>query len=82
MSFLPYKLKKEQIEVIRHMYTSIIICLRAANSEVSGPIFLKFVLIQALMSALVSCKYENDGDKKKRDEMETPFSQNKAFKGT
>ena len=34
--------------------------LRAANSEVSGRILLKFDLIQALIAVLVTCKNEED----------------------
>ena len=47
---------------------------RAANSVVSGPICLKFELVQDFMHVLVTSKYEKDRLKNNREKVETPFS--------
>ena len=47
---------------------------RAANSEVSGGIPLKFELIQAFIVVLVTCKNENDPIKNKGSRVLIRFS--------
>ena len=47
---------------------------RAANSSVGGPIRLKFELIRALMHVFITCKYEKDRMKNRREKAEKPFS--------
>ena len=47
---------------------------RAANSVVSGPIWLKFELVWDFMHVLVTCKYKKDRIKSNREKVETPFS--------
>ena len=47
---------------------------RAANSVVSGPIWLKFDLVRDFMHILVTCKYKNDRIKNNREKRETSFS--------
>ena len=47
---------------------------RAANSVVSGPIWLKFKLMQDFMHVLVTCKYKKDRIKNNREKVETLFS--------
>ena len=47
---------------------------RAANSIVSGPIWLKFELVRDFMHVLVTCKYKKDWIKNNREKVETSFS--------
>ena len=47
---------------------------RAANSIVSGGIWPKFKLMQALMYVIVTCKYKKDPIKNSRENVMTPFS--------
>ena len=47
---------------------------RAANSVVSGPIWLKFELVRDFMHLLVTCKYKKDRMNSNREKVETPFS--------
>ena len=47
---------------------------RAANSVVSGPIWMKFELIRDVMHDLITCKYKKDRIKTNREKVETPFS--------
>ena len=48
-------------------------CSRAVNSVVSGRIWLKFELIQALMHVLVSCRSEEDKIKNEGTRVFTSF---------
>ena len=48
-------------------------CSRAVNSVVSGRIWLKFELIQALLHALVSCRNEEDQIKNEGTRVFTSF---------
>ena len=43
-------------------------------SVASGPIWLKFELVQDLMHVLPTCKYKKDWIKSNREQVETPFS--------
>ena len=52
---------------------------RAANSVVSGPIWLKFELDRDFMHVLVTCKYEKDRIKSNREKVETSFSHYKSI---
>ena len=45
----------------------------AANSAVGGPIRLKFKLVRALMHVIVTCKYEKERMKNRREKVETMF---------
>ena len=47
--------------------------LRAANSVVRGLIWPNFELIQALMYAIITCKYEKDPIKNNREKAATQF---------
>ena len=47
--------------------------LRAANSVVLGRIWPNFILIQALMYDIITCKYEKDPIKNNREKEATPF---------
>ena len=47
---------------------------RAANSAVSGPSRPKFKLVRALMHVIITCKYEKDRMKNRREKVVTPFS--------
>ena len=47
---------------------------RADNSIVSGWIWLKIELIQALMYVIVTCKYKKDPIKNSQENLATPFS--------
>ena len=49
-------------------------CSRAANSNVSGGILLKFELIQAFMVVRVTCKIEEDPIKNEGSRVLTRFS--------
>ena len=53
-----------------------ILDLRAAKSVVSGPIWLKFKLVQDFMHVLVTCKYmyKKDRIKNNREKVDTSFS--------
>ena len=46
---------------------------RAANSAVSCRIWQKFELLQALMDAIITCKYEKDRIKNSRKKWQHPF---------
>ena len=48
-------------------------CSRAANSTVSGPIWLKFELIQNTMYVLITCKFKKYQINSKREKMEPSF---------
>ena len=48
--------------------------LKAANSVVSGPNWLKFEFVRDFMHVLVTCKYKKDRIKNNREKVETPFS--------
>ena len=52
---------------------------RAANSEVSGGILPKFILIQAFMVVLVTCKNEEDPIKNEGARVLTRFSPLKVY---
>ena len=52
---------------------------RAANSEVSGGILLKFKLIQAFIIVLVTCKNEEDPIKNEKARVLTRFSHYKSM---
>ena len=52
---------------------------RAANSVVSGPMWLKFELIQGFMHVLVTCNYKKDWIKRNREKEETPFPYYKSM---
>ena len=47
---------------------------RAANSVVSGPIWLKFELVRDFIHVLVTCKYKKDPIKNNWEKVETSFS--------
>ena len=48
--------------------------LKAANSVVSDPIWLKFELVRDFMHVLVTCKYKKDQIKNNREKVETSVS--------
>ena len=48
-------------------------CSRAANSVVSGPIWLKFELVQDFMHVLVTCKYKKNRIENNREKVATSF---------
>ena len=47
--------------------------LRAASSVVRGRIWPNFILIEALMYVIITCKYEKDPIKNNREKVATPF---------
>ena len=47
---------------------------RAANSAVSGWIWLNFELLLALMHVIITCKYKEDWMKNSWEKVATPFS--------
>ena len=49
-------------------------CSRAANSIVSGPIWLKVKLLRDFMHVLVTCKYKKNQIKNNREKVATSFS--------
>ena len=51
-----------------------ILDLRAANSVVSGLIWMKIKLVQDFMHVLVTCKYKKDRLKNNREKVDTSFS--------
>ena len=51
----------------------------ATNSVVSGGIWTKFELVQALEYVLFTCKYENDRIINSRENVENPFSSYKSM---
>ena len=53
-------IKHEGARVLTRFYVVFFRRVRAANSEVSGGILLKFELIQAFIVVLVTCKNEED----------------------
>ena len=52
---------------------------RAANSVVSGPIWLKFKFVRDFMHVLVTCKYKKDRIKTNWEKVETSFSHYKSM---
>ena len=52
---------------------------RAANSVVSGLIWLKFELIQDFMHVLITCKYKKDPIKNNQEKVETYFPHYKSM---
>ena len=56
----------------QHLFFRRSTCSRAANSQVSSGIWLKFELIQAFMHVLTTCKYQKDRTLNSRDKVATP----------
>ena len=72
-----YKMNKlpwRQHFPIISLWENFFIRSRAANSVVSGPIWLKFELVQDFMHVLITFKYKKDWIKNNREKVETSFS--------
>ena len=66
-------IKNEGARVVTTLFIIFFWRLRAANSEVSDGILLKFKLIRAFMVGLVICKNEEDPSKNEGTRVVTTF---------